>query len=377
MQLSIEDVDQFFRIHRALMFFVNQRLRVVDQKVPNPGHYAKLSPENRFEVHKALVANPELIDTFVTENPFDLEEPDLDIVRSWKHLVSGAFYAFRQLRNHMIFLSEEGPDVVYGVLALFDPFENLIGSHLPRMIQTTLLPFKGRIIYDGLISAYNVTFGSGIRRRLDDTYKAAKERSAIVTSLPPTSIPPLLTTKPKPKVKKPAAKSPAVKPATLAHDRISSLIGHFCREHLDPEYLELCQRLAGILARKRPSPLISGKPESWACGIVRVIGGVNFLNDPSQPHHMKMSEIDAAFGVSEATGSAKATAIRKIIKLYPMDPEWTLLSLMDQNPMAWMIEVNGMIADVRRLPREIQEEAFLKGLIPYLPSDRDGDPAGK
>ena len=66
----------------------------------------------------------------------------------------------------------------------------------------------------------------------------------------------------------------------------------FCREFLDDEYATLCRKLAGILARKRPSPLIRGKPESWASGIVRVVGWVNFLGDPSQPHHMKMTDID-------------------------------------------------------------------------------------
>jgi hypothetical protein len=35
--------------------------------------------------------------------------------------------------------------------------------------------------------------------------------------------------------------------------------------------------------------------------------------------------------------------------------------------MAWFIQVNGLIVDARRAPREIQEEAFRQGLIPYLP----------
>jgi hypothetical protein len=146
-----------------------------------------------------------------------------------------------------------------------------------------------------------------------------------------------------------------------------ALIDAFCREHLDEEYAALCRKLAGVLARKRPSPLTQGKPESWASGIVRVIGWVNFLGDPSQPHHMKMTDIDRGFGVSEATGSAKATAIRKLLRLRPFDPEWTLPSRMEQNPLAWMIQVNGLITDARHLPREIQEEAFRKGLIPYIP----------
>ena len=137
-----------------------------------------------------------------------------------------------------------------------------------------------------------------------------------------------------------------------------ALTDAFCRKHLDDEYAALCRKLAGVLARKRPSPLIRGKPESWASGIVRAIGWVNFLGDPSQPHHMRMSDIDEGFGVSEATGSAKSKAIRDLLKLHRFDPEWTLPSRMDQNPLVWMLEVNGLLDGHPHLPREIQEEAF-------------------
>src|SRR5271157_516687 len=151
---------------------------------------------------------------------------------------------------------------------------------------------------------------------------------------------------------------------------IIAMTDAFCQEHLDAEYALLCRRLAEKLARKRPSPLTNGKPESWASGIVRVVGWVNFLGDPSQPHHMRMTDIDEGMGVSEATGSAKAKAIRDLLKTHPLDPEWTLPSRMEQNPMAWMIQVNGLIADARHLPRDIQEEAFRKGLIPSIPTDQ-------
>ena len=38
----------------------------------------------------------------------------------------------------------------------------------------------------------------------------------------------------------------------------------------------------------------------------------------------------------------------------------------EESPMAWMIEVNGFVLDARHLRREVQEEAFEKGLIPYI-----------
>ena len=35
-------------------------------------------------------------------------------------------------------------------------------------------------------------------------------------------------------------------------------------------------------------------PEAWACGIVRTIGFVNFLDDPTQQPHMRMADIDSS-----------------------------------------------------------------------------------
>jgi hypothetical protein len=48
---------------------------------------------------------------------------------------------------------------------------------------------------------------------------------------------------------------------------------------------------------------------------------------------------------------------------------------MEQNPMIWMIQVNGLIADARHLPREVREEAIRRGLIPSISADRGDDPA--
>jgi hypothetical protein len=67
-----------------------------------------------------------------------------------------------------------------------------------------------------------------------------------------------------------------------AFNEIAGLIDAFCRDHLNEEYGVLCRRLAEKLARKRPSPLVGGKRTTWACGIIRTIGWVNFLDDRGQ-----------------------------------------------------------------------------------------------
>lgn len=158
-------------------------------------------------------------------------------------------------------------------------------------------------------------------------------------------------------------------PAALQakYDEIVALTDTFCQRHLNAEYRELCRRMAAKLCRKRPSPVTTGKPNTWACGIVYAVGRVNFLFDKSQTPHLRADELCQHFGLSPKTGSAKSTAIMELLNSGQADPHWTLPSRMGDNPMAWLIQVNGLIVDARHAPREIQEEAFRRGMIPYLP----------
>jgi len=188
MLLSRDDAELFFRLYRSLMYFVNQRLGVVSD-VADPDDFGALPLEARLEVRKAFLDDVDLIETFVHGNPSNLGDDELDIVLSWRHQVPGKFYVFRQLKNYMVFLDSGDPPVAYGVVALTEPFEDLIGPYLPRMTETVLLPFKDRIVYDGLLRGYNIAFGGGIRRMLNNSYRQAKERLGIVTSLPIESIP--------------------------------------------------------------------------------------------------------------------------------------------------------------------------------------------
>jgi uncharacterized protein DUF6398 len=154
---------------------------------------------------------------------------------------------------------------------------------------------------------------------------------------------------------------------------IVAMTDQFCREKLNEEYAVLCRRLAEKLARKRPSPLLGGKPETWACGIIRTIGWVNFLDDSRRQPHMKLTAIDKAFRVGESTGQGKSKTIRTMLKIRQFDHHWTLPSRMDDSPMIWVVEVNGFMTDIRTCPRVVQEIAFEKGLIPYIPGERADD----
>lgn len=150
-------------------------------------------------------------------------------------------------------------------------------------------------------------------------------------------------------------------------EEITHLTDTFCRQYIDDEYARLCRELTATLCRKRPSPLVRGKAPTWACGIIHTLGMVNFLFDSSQTPHLAASQIWQAFDLSSSTMQAKSKEIRDLLGIFPMDPAWSTPAMIEQNPLVWMLEVNGLIVDVRHASREVQEIALRKGLIPYIP----------
>jgi hypothetical protein len=39
-------------------------------------------------------------------------------------------------------------------------------------------------------------------------------------------------------------------------------------------------------------------------------------------------------------------AIRDLLRMRPFDPDWALPSLLDDNPLVWMLNVNGVLMDI-------------------------------
>jgi uncharacterized protein DUF6398 len=152
------------------------------------------------------------------------------------------------------------------------------------------------------------------------------------------------------------------------HQRLVALTDAFCRDHLDEEYAELARCAAAALCRRRPSPLLSGGINTWACAVVYALGQVNFLGDKSSSPHMAMQDLCARFGVAASTAGNKAKAVRDAIGMRQWDHRW-LLKRNHELGLVWYIDVNGLMVDVRGSPRPLQEAAHERGLIPYVPAD--------
>jgi hypothetical protein len=184
MRLSPQESERFYRIWFALLHYVNAQLQLVPAFPDAPGK-EEVSIEVTVQLRDALWANDALRQQFMTDNPAHLSVADLALVASWQYRLPGSFYIYRSLSHYTIFLSTTTPAHAYGVLGLVSTIEETVPLPLPVYTQAVLLPFEHRIIYDSLLTSYNVMFGSGYRRDLQEQYRNIQEREGVITSFLP------------------------------------------------------------------------------------------------------------------------------------------------------------------------------------------------
>jgi hypothetical protein len=183
MNLPTEDTKLFYKLYWSLLAYANQHLKIIPQ-LATAEDVRKQRGEQVAKLRDALYGKPELVEQFVAENPDQFSPPELAIVASWRHHVSSDFYIVRYLKPYTVFMSSDKQSHLYGVLGLYDPIEALTqGAPLPVLVKATLLPFRERIVYDGIMSFYRITFGKGIRTSLNETYNRLKEREGIIEQL--------------------------------------------------------------------------------------------------------------------------------------------------------------------------------------------------
>lgn len=126
---------------------------------------------------------------------------------------------------------------------------------------------------------------------------------------------------------------------------------------LRPRYDEVTA-WTDALCRKWPSPIVSGAARTWAAGVVSLPGRINVLTDRSTEPHRAMADLAACFGVGQSTMQAKVAAIQQAPGVDRLSAAWMPSSLIDRNPVVCFAMVNGLLVDLRTMPREVQEIAL-------------------
>jgi len=181
MNLEKPEIENFFKLNKSLLFYVNKKKQLI-KGISSVVQLRGQISEKVIKLRNAIVKDPTWIDTFLKENPFNFSREELQTIESWKKGILDTFLVVKYEKETTIFYHPT-TQKCYGVLSLYDPLPQMLGSYLPIYAETWLIPFKGKIIYDGIIAPYNIMFGRGIEKTIQSEYQEAILKHGIVTSL--------------------------------------------------------------------------------------------------------------------------------------------------------------------------------------------------
>ena len=332
MFLNDDERTIFFKLYFGLLVWVNNKHKIVDgftkEKYPE-----SVDSKAAYSIREKMFQRPEWIDEYLScVGTGELTEPEREIILSWrKHFIMGQFIVMRHLARYSVFMAGEHTDTakLYGIAGISHPFSDFYERPaLPVIVNAVILPFQDKIIYDGLFSAYNIIIGPGMRRNLNDSYRASKEKYGIIERLPFDGF--ILAPK---TARKSPAKPLLTDSANQTRDKaeaITPLITKFCEEKLGTEFIQPCLYALEKLRRKRPSPLLTGKANTWACGIVYAVASNNFVFDRSQPYFMTAQDIADGFGLSKSTAQNKSAEVNNLLNITPVSSEYVIESLREE-----------------------------------------------
>lgn len=183
MQLTTEEKHDFMRLHAGLLFYLYRQAPDTSPAVDSAEEYMTLPSEIRIYQHMQLSTDPACIDAYLQANPDDLPKADLDEISSWRHMKTDTFCIFRHLKKYTVLIPTEGPEALYGVVGINEPIQDVLGTTQPLMLETTLMPFRGKITYDGYFRGQMIMLGRNYAASFNELYKRLKAGRGIVTDL--------------------------------------------------------------------------------------------------------------------------------------------------------------------------------------------------
>lgn len=188
MHLAQAEIEQFYQLWYALVWGINEKHKVIPHFTkPVYGKRITVSQREFMRIRDKMWEHPKWIARFLKENDNEeFTEQERGIILSWsEYFVPGRFIIMRHLKNYSVFMriSENEPMMLYGAKGISDSFKDICQGNIHLMVETVLIPFGDKIIYDTFLASSNISFGSGMRESLNDEYRTAKQNYGIITSL--------------------------------------------------------------------------------------------------------------------------------------------------------------------------------------------------
>jgi hypothetical protein len=168
----------FLRLYLLLLHFAGKSRGIV-AKNQTFSAFMNTSLEVKVNCRDAIYSPTPLIQDFI-QSEESLSEQDKFDASEWERFISGDFVALKHTKNHSIFLPLKDAQEAYAVNSLTSDLGEVLDT--PVIIKTVLLPFRGKILCDGLIS-FGVFIGRNMELELKAEFKKLQKSGKLLKKL--------------------------------------------------------------------------------------------------------------------------------------------------------------------------------------------------
>ena len=168
--LSKKDADLFYKLYFGLLQYTNEKYNirpsynVVKKKKINPSDLTEL-------VDKFWKCKDTIIDEFCSDNPYSFSKDELDIIVGFKKGFRNNFIIVGFTKEYTILMYLDKAYMIKGITSNID--ETFSYTNIPSFVETSIMPFKGHLIYDGLLYGYPIDFGPNFSYVVNKEYSKA------------------------------------------------------------------------------------------------------------------------------------------------------------------------------------------------------------
>ena len=171
--LCKSSADQYYKLYFALLDYINQKYKI-HPEIKKIYKQDGLDVNKLNDIDKYLWEHKDIIDDFIKDNDYKFDDEELSEIKEFKNAItSNCFIIVGFDREYTKILSNDGKlYMIKGIRTNFDKIMN--PKELPKIISTTLLMFKGNIVFKSFFENMDdIVFGNDVKKEIVDNMKSA------------------------------------------------------------------------------------------------------------------------------------------------------------------------------------------------------------
>ncbi|WP_028043563.1 hypothetical protein [Candidatus Stoquefichus massiliensis] len=166
--LGEKEAKYFYKMYMNLLDYVNKKYHIIQENHLATARHVE--PLDQVKVRNKMFEDMSIIDEYIQRNPNHLNSTILKQIEEVKNAIMVNCIIVKYEKNYTLIMDDQ--DILYAIIGGVSNLDEVIPSQeLPYMCKLVLVPYKGKILYDGVIEGTNIQMGSGIQSRIIESIK--------------------------------------------------------------------------------------------------------------------------------------------------------------------------------------------------------------